>query len=124
MTRDELIALCLAKPGAYLDSPWDDGEVAKVGGKIFCFLGLPGPPVSIIVKNTAELTSEWRDRFPSHVSVPRYLAKHLWNSVSLDGAGAPDDTDVRELVDDSYRLVVASLPKSKRPTDWASEPAD
>jgi predicted DNA-binding protein (MmcQ/YjbR family) len=56
------------------------------------------------------------ERFPEHVGPARYLNKQLWNHVVLDGAGAPDVEDMRELVDDSYALVVASLPKSRRPT--------
>ena len=59
---------------------------------------------------------EWRDRFPEHVGVPRYLNKSLWNSVALARARArPDLDDACELIDDSYRLVVEKLPKSKRP---------
>ena len=30
---------CLAKPGAWLDQPWEGDHVAKVGPKIFAFLG-------------------------------------------------------------------------------------
>jgi predicted DNA-binding protein (MmcQ/YjbR family) len=112
--RDELVQLCLSLPGAYLDRPWEDDEVAKVGGKIFCFLGNPGGELSITVKNAPEIVADWRDRLPEHVRVPRYLAKHLWNTVRL-AEGGPDDDEVRELVEDSYDLVVASLPKSKRP---------
>ncbi len=42
MTRDELVAHCLTKPGAYLDAPWgEDDNVVKVADKIFCFLGAP-----------------------------------------------------------------------------------
>ena len=115
MNRDEIVAHCLAKPGAYLDTPWEDDCVAKVADKIFCFLGAPDDPVGICVKNTREGVQEWRDRFPGHVGVPRYLNKALWNQVDLAAPGAPDLDDARELIDDSYRLVVAGLPKSKRP---------
>ena len=114
--RDELVEYCLAKPGAYLDTPWEDDEVVKVAGKIFCVLGAPDGTVGLTVKNTPETVTEWRDRFPEHVRVPRYLKKDQWNRVELDGAGAPDDDDVRELVDDSYQLIVAALPRSKRPS--------
>ena len=31
MLWDELLAYCLAKPGAWQDEPWGDGVVAKVG---------------------------------------------------------------------------------------------
>jgi predicted DNA-binding protein (MmcQ/YjbR family) len=113
--RQQLVEHCLGLPGAFLDTPFGDGEVAKVAGKIFCFLGLPGSEPAICVKNTAEVISEWRDRYPEHATVPRYLAKHLWNNVTLTGPGCPDFDDARELIDDSYALVVASLSKSKRP---------
>jgi predicted DNA-binding protein (MmcQ/YjbR family) len=117
MTRDELVAYCLTKPGAYLDAPWGEGDnVVKVADKIFCFLGDPDGPPAMSVKNTREGVQEWRDRFPKHVGVPRYLSKALWNRVELFGAGAPDVDDACELIDDSYRLVVEALPKSRRPT--------
>jgi predicted DNA-binding protein (MmcQ/YjbR family) len=116
VTRDELVAHCLSKPGAYLDSPWGEADnVVKVSDKIFCFLGAPDGPPAITVKNTREAVQEWRDRFPEHVAVPRYLSKALWNQVDLASPGAPDLEDAQELIDDSYCLVVAGLPKSKRP---------
>jgi predicted DNA-binding protein (MmcQ/YjbR family) len=116
MKRDDLVAHCLAKPGAYLDSPWgEEDTVVKVGGKIFCFLGGTDGPPGICVKNTREAVQEWRDRFPGHIGVPRYLNKGLWNQVDLHADGAPDLDDAKELIDDSYGLIVDSLPKSKRP---------
>ena len=39
MTRDDLLAYCLAKPGAVPDQPWEGDIVAKVAGKIFAFTG-------------------------------------------------------------------------------------
>jgi predicted DNA-binding protein (MmcQ/YjbR family) len=116
LTRADLVAYCLEKPGAHLDSPWGEGDnVVKVGDKIFCFLGAPDAPPGISVKNTREAVQEWRDRFPEHIGVPRYLNKALWNQVDLARPGGPDPDDARELIDDSYRLVVEALPKSKRP---------
>ena len=115
MDRSDVVAYCLGKPGAWPDSPWGEGDtVAKVGDKIFCFYG--GEPLAIIVKNTREAVAEWRDRFPEHVGPAPYLNKQLWSRVVLDGPGAPDEDDAHELIDDSYDLVVAGLPKSKRPS--------
>ena len=87
-----------------------------MASKIFCFLGAPDGPPGLTVKNTPEIVTEWRERFPEHVRVPRYLKKDQWNRVDLDAPGEPGDDDVRELIDDSYELIVAALPKSKRPT--------
>jgi predicted DNA-binding protein (MmcQ/YjbR family) len=39
MTPEELRAHCLARPGAWLDQPWEGDHVVKVGPKIFAFLG-------------------------------------------------------------------------------------
>lgn len=42
MERAEMLAYCLAKPGAWLDRPWEGDEVVKVGSRIFAFLGNGG----------------------------------------------------------------------------------
>lgn len=116
MRYADVVDYCLAKPGAFADNPFgEDHWVAKVGGKIFCFYGSADGPLGIAVKNTREVVQEWRDRFPEHVGVGRYLHKQLWNQVDLATSGGPDIDDVHELIDDSYRLVVESLPKAKRP---------
>ena len=39
MTGEDVLAYCLAKPGAWQDEPWEGDVVAKVGDKIFAFLG-------------------------------------------------------------------------------------
>ena len=43
MTWESLLGYCLAKPGAWQDEPWEGDVVAKVGGKIFAFLGSGAP---------------------------------------------------------------------------------
>ena len=39
MTYDELLEYALSLPGAWRDEPWEGDTVAKVGDKIFAFLG-------------------------------------------------------------------------------------
>lgn len=109
---------CLAKPGAWRDEPWEGDLVAKVGpagkGKIFAFLGLHGDAPSIGLKcGTREEADLWLDRFPSAASRMAYIGQHGWNTFVLDGTIADDE--VRELVDGSYAMVVAKLPRSQRP---------
>jgi len=112
VTRDELIAYCLGKPGAEETYPWGEEElVAKVGGKGFAFIG-PGS-VGVKCGRDASEAAEWRDRYPGVITQSAYVGRYGWNSVPLDGA-VPDD-EVRELLDGSYDAAVAALPKSRRP---------
>jgi predicted DNA-binding protein (MmcQ/YjbR family) len=113
MTMDELVAYCLAKPGATEDYPWGDEELtAKVGGKVFAFVGLTVGSVGLKCGATAEAAGEWRDRYPDAITVSAYIGRYGWNSVRLDGV--PTD-EVMELVDASYDDVVRRLPKARRP---------
>jgi predicted DNA-binding protein (MmcQ/YjbR family) len=111
MTHEELVAYCLGKPGAELDEPWEGDRVAKIGGKIFAFLG--GDGLGVKCGRDADEAAELRLRYPSAVTVSAYIGRYGWNRVELDGT-VPDD-ELRELVDASYDAVVAKLPKARRP---------
>lgn len=115
MTRDEMLAYCLAKPGAWEDRPWDDELVAKVGTKIFAFLGT-GDEASVMVKcgPNRDVADEWLHRYPDDARSAPYLGRSGWNTLRLDGA--IDDDELLEAVDASYEMVVAKLPKRDRPT--------
>ena len=110
------MSYCLAKPGAWRDEPWEGDLVVKVGGKIFAFLGEASASPAIGLKcgdrETADLLIE---RYPDAVTRSPYIGQHGWNSITLDGT-IPDD-EVAELVDTSYALVVAKLPKKDRPRE-------
>lgn len=114
MTVDEVVALCLAKPGAEETYPWGDADlVVKVGGKAFAFIGLPAATVGLKCGANAEEAGEWRARYPDDIAVSDYIGRYGWNRVTIGGA-IPDD-DLRELLDMSYDAIVAKLPKSRRP---------
>ena len=114
MQREELVAFCLAKPGAEETHPWGESElVAKVGGKAFAFIGLDSGGVSVKCGRDAAEAAEWRDRYPGAITASAYVGRYGWNSVDWTGP-VPDD-EVRELVDASYDAIVATLPKSRRP---------
>jgi predicted DNA-binding protein (MmcQ/YjbR family) len=110
---------CLSKPGAWQDEPWEGDVVAKVGDKIFAFLGPmhtpdPDTPVGIGLKcGDREAADVWLDRYPGSVTKSAYIGQHGWNNFLLDGS-IPDD-EIADLIDTSYELVVAKLPKGKRP---------
>ena len=112
MTEDDVLALCLALPGAWPDEPWGDGVVPKVGtrpGKVFAFPGAGGVAVKLPPDDALEL----RAAYPHAVGDAPYLSKRHWVRIALDGT-VPDD-ELRELLAQSYALVVASLPKGQRP---------
>jgi predicted DNA-binding protein (MmcQ/YjbR family) len=102
---------CLAKPGAWQDEPWEGDVVVKVGDKIFAFLG---DETAIGLKcgdrETADLLL---DRYQGAASKMAYIGKHGWNTFQLNGAIPRDE--IKDLIDTSYDLIVAKLPKSKRP---------
>ena len=114
MTVDEVVAQCLAKPGAEETYPWGDAElVVKVGGKAFAFIGLSEATVGLKCGATAEEAGEWRDRYPEDVAISDYIGRYGWNRVTIGGT-IPDD-DLLELLASSYDAIVAKLPKSRRP---------
>jgi predicted DNA-binding protein (MmcQ/YjbR family) len=114
VSRAAILKYCLAKPGAWLDEPWEGDEVVKVADKVFAFFGSPDSgSVSLKCGRTAEDAREWRDQYPDDVTVTAYIGRYGWNRFTIGGA-VPGD-ELRELVDRSYADVVARLPKSKRP---------
>jgi predicted DNA-binding protein (MmcQ/YjbR family) len=114
VTREELLAYCLAKPGAWQDEPWDGDVVAKVAEKIFAFLGSPGgSTVGVKCGADRDVADEWLARYPADAAVMAYIGRSGWNTLTFGGS-IPDE-DILEAVDASYASVVAKLPKSRRP---------
>jgi predicted DNA-binding protein (MmcQ/YjbR family) len=116
VTRDELLAYCLAKPGAWEDQPWEDDVVAKVGSKIFAFLGGAGhgaPSAGLKCGPNREIADEWLKRYPDDAAVMAYIGRSGWNTLRSGGA-IPDD-ELFEAIDLSYDTVVSKLPKKERP---------
>jgi len=112
--RADLLAYCLAKPGAWPDQPWEGDDVVKVDAKIFAFLGSPdADTVGVKCGVGREEADEWLMRYPDDATVMPYIGRSGWNTLRV-GAGIPDD-EIRAAVDDSYETVVAKLPKSRRP---------
>ncbi len=109
-TAGRVAAHALTKPGAWADQPWEGDHVAKVADRIFAFLGEGSVGVKCGTRAEAD---EWLAEFPDDARVMPYIGRNGWNTLSLDGAIAEDV--LREAVDVSYELVVAKLPKSRRP---------
>ena len=110
-----LRAEALGKPGAWEDSPWDGDTVAKVGDKIFAFLGAGS--IGLKCARSRDEADEWLHRHPDDASVMAYIGRHGWNTLRTDGAITEDE--LLEALDTSYDLVVAGLPRRQRPSPEA-----
>jgi predicted DNA-binding protein (MmcQ/YjbR family) len=114
VTRSELLAYCLDRPGAWQDEPWEGDVVVKVAEKIFAFLGsVDGASVGVKCGSTRDEADEWLQRYPDDATVMPYIGRSGWNTLTVNGS-IPDD-EITEAVDASYDTVVSKLPKSRRP---------
>jgi predicted DNA-binding protein (MmcQ/YjbR family) len=114
VTRDQLMAYCLAKPGAWQDEPWEGDVVVKVASKIFAFFGPPGTSgVGLKCGPNRDVADEWLKRYPDDAGVMSYIGRSGWNNLRI-GGGIPDE-ELREAVDASYEAVVSKLPRRDRP---------
>jgi predicted DNA-binding protein (MmcQ/YjbR family) len=115
MSRADLLAYCLDKPGAWVDEPWEGDQVVKVADKIFAFFGSEnGKTIGLKCARTADEAREWRDQYPDDVTVTAYIGRYGWNTFVIGSAIGEDE--LREAIDTSYADVVSRLPKSKRPS--------
>lgn len=117
MTPEALKAACLELNGAEETFPFGpETSVFKVGGKIFALSHLDGEPLSVSLKCDPDLAVRLRAAHPE-ITGGWHLNKRHWNTVRLDGA--VPDLLVREMVEDSYDLVAAKLPRAERlRLDW------
>lgn len=112
MNIEELRDYILSKPHGTEDMPFGpDVLVFRVGGKMFALTGLDQNPPEVNLKCNPELALELREEH--HWILPGYhMNKKHWNTLVLY-----DTVPVRlvkELIDHSYELVLASLSKKER----------
>ncbi|MFD8072900.1 MmcQ/YjbR family DNA-binding protein [Streptomyces sp. NPDC059718] len=119
MDADRMRDFCLGFSGAVEENPFPrDPEVTvfKVGGRIFAISALGGEPLKVSLKCEPDLAVRLRAEHAA-VAPGWHLNKRHWNTVTLDGS-LPDAL-VCELVEDSYDLVVARLPRAQQlRLDW------
>jgi predicted DNA-binding protein (MmcQ/YjbR family) len=103
---------CLSFPGAIETFPFSAGtSVFKVENKMFALSRLADRPLKVSVKCEPLLAASLRE---AHAEViPGYhLNKRHWNTVLVEGA-LPARM-VRDMIEDSYDLVVSRLPRARR----------
>jgi predicted DNA-binding protein (MmcQ/YjbR family) len=96
-----LEAFALDLPGAFRDTPWDDSAVAKVGKKIFVFLGSgsgPGAAISVKLPESAAHALSIDGAVPSSYG----LGRHGWVTVPI--TDTPPDL-LQDWIEESYRAI-------------------
>jgi len=112
MRAAALRKLCLGFSGSTETFPFGPGvSVFKVADKMFALSRLDGEPLSVSVKCEPELAEQLRETY-SAVNPGYHLNKRHWNTVTVDGSLT--DRMIGEMIEDSYDLVVAGLPRAKR----------
>ncbi|POX47053.1 DNA-binding protein [Streptomyces sp. Ru71] len=113
MTPKELRAFCLSFNAAEEDFPFNpEVSVFKVLGKMFALTHLDGRPLTVNLKCDPEDAIRLRREHEGMIVPGWHMNKRHWNTVTVDG-DLPDRL-VRELIEDSYDLVVAGLPRAER----------
>ncbi|WNQ12777.1 MmcQ/YjbR family DNA-binding protein [Paenibacillus aurantius] len=107
-----LIRYCLSKKGAVEDRPFGpEPLVVKVGGRMFALIAESAEACHFSLKCDPVIAENLREQH-SAVRPGYHLNKKHWNTVVLDGS-LPEE-DVMAMIDHSYDLVVAKLPRSVR----------
>jgi predicted DNA-binding protein (MmcQ/YjbR family) len=105
--------LCLSFPGAYEDFPFGpETSVFRVEKKLFALTALERKPLKVNLKCEPELAESLRRSYPGLVLPGWHMNKRHWNTVVCDGA-LPDAV-IRDMVEDSYDLIVAAMSKAAR----------
>jgi predicted DNA-binding protein (MmcQ/YjbR family) len=103
---------CLSLKGASETFPFGPRvSVFKVSGKMFALSILDQVPLRVSLKCEPELAEQLR---ATHAAVlPGYhLNKRHWNTVIIDRSLT--DQLIRDMIEDSYDLVVSKLPRAQR----------
>ncbi len=112
MKRDDVLAICLGLPAAEETYPFgEEVAVIKVGGKMFALVPLSDDSATVNLKCEPARALELREAYAG-IRPGYHQNKRHWNTVDLDGS--VEDDVVRGLVEDSYDLVVAGLPRAVR----------
>src|SRR5205814_6795139 len=112
---------CLSFTGAEETFPFGPAtSVFKVAGKMFAVSQLGASSLRVSLKCEPHLAEALRAAHPA--VLPGYhLNKRHWNTVIMDGS-VPDDA-IRDMIEDSYDLVVSKLPRARRRAlGWRGEP--
>lgn len=112
MELDDIREYCLSKPASEETLPFGpDVLVFKVAGKMFLLLPLDTEELQFNAKCDPEEAEELRERYPN-VQPGYHMNKKHWNTITVDGSIS--SALLKKWIDQSYELVVRSLPVKTR----------
>jgi predicted DNA-binding protein (MmcQ/YjbR family) len=112
MDMETIRKYCVEKKSVTESFPFGESTlVFKVSGKIFLLMGLDNVPLQFNVKCDPEKAEELREAHTSVIPAFHMNKKH-WNTIILNGQISAKL--IREWIDESYALVVRSLPLRER----------
>jgi predicted DNA-binding protein (MmcQ/YjbR family) len=111
MNIEDIRNYCTSKKSVTESLPFDDDTlVFKVMNKMFLLTNLSGD-LTINIKCEPVKAIELREKYSS-VKPGYHMNKNHWNTVEIDGF-IPDKL-ICQWIDDSYNLIVESLPKKTK----------
>lgn len=111
MNIEQLRAYCLNKSDVTESTPFDENTlVFKVHDKMFALTNFQGA-LRVNVKCDPAKALVLRDRYDC-VESGYHMNKKHWNTIFIDNT-LPDKL-IEEWIDDSYQLVMETLPKYKK----------
>jgi predicted DNA-binding protein (MmcQ/YjbR family) len=109
MTNDSIREFCLSLPAATEQVQWEDHLLFKVGGKMFAMTKLGGHMCNF--RCTPEKFLELVE-MPNITPTAYNMWKYHW--VTCESLTALPDREFRELLQGSYEIIRAKLPKKVR----------
>ena len=112
MNIETLREYCLSKKAVTEDFPFGETTlVFRVKEKIFLLVSLDADPLQFNAKCDPEKAIELREEYDA-IKPGYHMNKKHWNTIVIDGSISTKL--IKEMIDDSYELIVQSLPKKLR----------
>jgi|SRR5580698_9556265 predicted DNA-binding protein (MmcQ/YjbR family) len=111
MNIDSLRKYCLSFPQATENLQWGDDLCFKVGGKLFTIVSLEAVPQGLCFKCTPEKFAELCEQ--EGIRPAPYVGRYKW--VYLDRLNVLPDSELRDLIRQSYEMVASKVKAKKTP---------
>lgn len=113
MNIEDFRNYCLSKKGVSESFPFDNSTlVFKVSNKMFAATNIEWDEFAVNLKCNPERAIELREQYPC-IQPGYHMNKKHWNTVYFNDGTLSDDF-LKDLINDSFELVLQSIPKKKR----------